>query len=106
MCGIGLNKGASEYFSQKLYSKLEHKEIPVRRPELVQVIKQLVDFYGETSILDAMVNNSNNMFTLLGKDGKDYGEFVDLMDEYYDNVYINKSSPENQEKLIGRYKTF
>lgn len=87
--GQGLNEGATEYFAQKLYESTGRPEVGTAYLSSVRVIERLVDLYGENVILDAMVNDTDNLKQLMAKDGKNYEELRWLMDEYYKQVYYN-----------------
>lgn len=88
--GYGLNEGATEYFSQKLFRKISDKKIPVSYKELVAVIEDLVNLYGENVILDAMVNGTSKLEGLMEEDGVNFAELREDMDGYYRYVYCDK----------------
>ncbi len=65
--GIGLNESATEYYAQKLYSKTGHKKVYTGYETGVYVIKDLIELYGETTILDAMLNGTEKFEQLIAK---------------------------------------
>lgn len=81
--GRGLNEGITEYFAQKFYSKLGRPKVYVGYPNEVKVIKELVGLYGEDILLEGMLEGPQNLEKLMAKDGKNYTELRDLMDEYF-----------------------
>lgn len=107
--GEGLDEGATEYFAQKLYSKLGRPEIPVIYRGEVNIIKGLVSIYGETVILDAMLNGTEKLENLMKNDGQDYSELRDLVDKYQVNknnkLYEKAEESYNEaEQIIEKIK--
>ena len=88
-CGYGLDEGATEYFAQRLYKSTGRKAVDVAYPQNVEVIERLVGLYGENVILDAMINNTDNLEQLMAIDGAKYEELRGLMDDYHNQVYYN-----------------
>lgn len=94
--GIGLNESATEYYAQKLYSKTGHKKVYTSYEAGVYIIKNLIELYGETTMLDAMINGTEKLEQLIAKDGKSYLQIRDLMDEYCNRLYGNLCDDENK----------
>ena len=88
--GVGLNEGATEYFARKLYLKTGRKtEYSSPYSNNIMVIEHLVELYGENTILDAMLNGTKNLESLMLKDGKKYSDLRKLMDKYHTLIYSN-----------------
>lgn len=87
--GCGLNEGATEYFTQKLYKKIPNFNYKKIYIELVNIVKDMVNLYGEEVIVDAMINQPQKLKELMEKDGKNYYDFVDITDKYYRYVYVD-----------------
>lgn len=102
--GIGLNEGATEYFANKIYSKLGRREVKMGYQENVQVVKQLIELYGETTILDAMLNGTEKLEKLMEKDGKSYIELNELMDSYHMKRYGKNKEKMSKEQIAEPLK--
>ena len=87
--GCGLNEGATEYFTQKLYQKMPNFNYKKIYIELVNIVKDMVNLYGEEVIIDAIINQPHKLKKSMEKDGKNYYDFVDIIDEYYRYVYAD-----------------
>lgn len=88
--GNGLNEGATEYISSKLYNDSGPQKGYDIYPELVAIIKDSVNLYSEDIILGAVLDGPEKLEELMEKDGKSYSEFRELTDDYYKYVYNNK----------------
>lgn len=97
--GVGLNEGATEYFANKIYSKLGRREVKVGYQANVQVVKRLIELYGETTILEAMLNGTEKLEKLMEKDGKSYTELNELMDNYHMNRYGKNKENMSKEQI-------
>ena len=67
----------------------------------VEIIKGLVDLYGENVILDAMINDTDNLTRLMAKDGKNYEELRQIMDSFHEYQYYDKG--ELSDKMLRKF---
>lgn len=72
-----------------MYKSTGRKAVDVAYPQNVEVIERLVGLYGENVILDAMINNTDNLEQLMAIDSAKYEELRGLMDDYHNQVYYN-----------------
>lgn len=72
-----------------MYKSTGRRAVDVAYPQNVEVIERLVGLYDENVILDAMINNTDNLEQLMANDGAKYEELRGLMDDYHNQVYYN-----------------
>lgn len=113
--GTGLNEGATEFFSHKLYKNYYNsKNEAVSYAILVDITRDMISLYGEQAYLDAYINGPEKLDVLMQKDGKSFYEFRDITDDFYEYVYMNKekssseilkndSQVKEKYKMIGKY---
>lgn len=85
--GYAINEGMTEYFAHKLFSKLKYSKISTSYLGCVSIIKELIDLYGENTIIDAWVNGPDKLEELMKKDNKCFTELLEISTDYYKIVY-------------------
>jgi len=103
---MGINEGATEYFAQRMYNKAYDKKVDASYKELVFVIEDLVNLYGENVILDAMVNGTDNLKELMKQDGKSFSKFNELLDDYFIYVYTGGKRPSEMRNDVRAKECF
>lgn len=97
--GSALNEGITEYYNRKLMEGRIYKKV---YSDLVPIVKDLAQLYGDENIFDAYLNDPRKLEVLMEKDGKNYVEFCEMFDAYYIDRYKKRAI--TQETAKTRYE--
>lgn len=75
--GYGLNEGMISYLREKILKEDNN----IQNSAILLIIKDLVKLYGEDVIIDAYIFGSEKLEVLIKKDGKDFNEFLKIVDD-------------------------
>ena len=85
--GTGLNEGLTEYFAHEIYKQTQKPDVYKAYSEIISICKDLFTLYGKETLIDAMINGTDNLENLMQQDGKSYSELRELVDNCYGIVH-------------------
>lgn len=104
--GAALTEGATEYFANKMLKENGVELCDEAYPEIVSIVEDLNNLYGEHVIFDAYMNSSEKLEELMKKDGISFKEFIDITDDYKRETYdkYNRAEQYKKESVQKQYE--
>jgi len=81
----------TEYLSDKVIRENGIEPKFTDYPELVSIVEDLNELYGEKVMIDSYLDSPATLEALMAKDGKYYTELLEMTDDYYREVYNHKT---------------